>query len=250
MGNKLEGKVSVITGGNSGIGLATAKLFQDEGATVVITGRRQEAVDNAVKDIGGTSIGFVSDAGNMNDIHTLYANIQKDVGKIDVLFLNAGVATFGPFMSMDEATFDQMVNVNFKGLFFNVQQALPLLNEGASVIFNTSIADQKGFPATNVYAATKAAVRSLARTLAGELYEHKIRVNALAPGPIDTPIFDKLGFPEEAVGGIKEGFAGENPMKRMGTSEEVAKAALFLASDDSSYIMGIDLTVDGGMTQL
>ncbi|GJL55926.1 MAG: oxidoreductase [Nitrospirales bacterium] len=250
MGNKLEGKVAVITGGNSGIGLATAKLFQAECATVVITGRRQEAVDTAVKDIGGTSVGFVSDAGNMNDIHTLYANIHKDIGKIDVLFLNAGVATFGPFMSMDEATFDHMVNVNFKGLFFNVQQALPLLNEGASVIFNTSIADQKGFPATNVYAATKAAVRSLARTLAGELYEHKIRVNALAPGPIDTPIFEKIGMPKDAVGGVKEGFAQENPMKRMGTSEEIAKAALFLASDDSSYIMGVDLTVDGGMTQL
>ncbi len=250
MGNKLAGKVAVITGGNSGIGLATAKLFQAEGATVVITGRRQEAVDRAVKDIGGKSIGLVSDAGNMNDIHALYENIKEKVGKIDVLFLNAGVATFGPFMSMDEATFDQMVNVNFKGLFFNVQKALPLLNEGASVIFNTSIADQKGFPATNVYAATKAAVRSLARTLAGELFENKIRVNALAPGPIDTPIFDKLGFPEGASGEIKDGFAKENPMKRMGTSEEVAKAALFLASDDSSYIMGVDLTVDGGMTQL
>ena len=250
MGNKLTGKVAVITGGNSGIGLATAKLFQAEGATVVITGRRQEAVDGAVKDIGGNSIGFVSDAGNMNDIQTLYENIKKRVGKIDVLFLNAGVATFGPFISMDEATFDRMVNVNFKGLFFNVQKALPLLNEGASVIFNTSIADQKGFPATNVYAATKAAVRSLARTLSGELIENKIRVNAVAPGPIDTPIFDKLGFPEGAAGEVKDGFAKENPMKRMGTSEEVAQATLFLASDDSSYIMGIDLTVDGGMTQL
>ncbi|WP_454064047.1 SDR family oxidoreductase [Candidatus Nitrospira salsa] len=250
MGNKLDGKVAVITGGNSGIGLATAKLFQTEGATVVITGRRQEAVDNAVKKIGGTSAGIVSDAGNMNDIQALYAYIQKDVGKIDVLFLNAGVATFGPFTSMDEATFDHMVNVNFKGLFFNVQKALPLLNEGASVIFNTSIADQKGFPSTNVYAATKAAVRSLARTLSGELYESKIRVNALAPGPIDTPIFEKVGIPQEAVGDVKGGFAKENPMKRMGTSEEIAKAALFLASDDSSYIMGIDLTVDGGMTQL
>ena len=250
MGNKLEGKIAVITGGNSGIGLATAKLFQIEGATVVITGRRQEAIDSAIKDIGGNSIGFVSDAGNMNDIQALYDNIHKKVGKIDVLFLNAGVATFGPFMSMDEATFDHMNNVNFKGLFFNVQKAVPYLNEGASIVFNSSIADQKGFPATNIYAATKAAVRSLARTLAGELFEHKIRVNSIAPGPIDTPIFDKLGFPEGASGEIKDGFAKENPMKRMGTPEEIAKAALFLASDDSSYIMGIDLTVDGGMTQL
>ena len=250
MGNKLAGKVAVITGGNSGIGLATAKLFQAEGATVVITGRRKEAVDNAVKDIGGKSVGLVSDAGNLNDIQALYENVKEKFGKIDVLFLNAGVATFGPFTSIDEATFDQMVNVNFKGLFFSVQKAVPLLNEGASVIFNSSIADQKGFPATNVYAATKAAVRSLARTLAGELFENKIRVNAIAPGPIDTPIFDKLGFQEGAAGEVKDGFAKENPMKRMGTSEEIAKAALFLASDDSSYIMGIDLTVDGGMTQL
>ena len=250
MGNKLAGKVAVITGGNSGIGLATAKLFQAEGATVVITGRRQEAVDSAVKEIGGKSVGFVSDSGNMNDIQTLYQNLSEKVGKIDVLFLNAGVATFGPFTTIDEAMFDHMVNVNFKGLFFNVQKAVPLLNEGASIIFNTSIADQKGFPTTNVYAATKAAVRSLARTLAGELYESKIRVNALAPGPIETPIFEKIGIPQEAVGDVKDGFAKENPMKRMGTSEEVAKAALFLASDDSSYIMGIDLTVDGGMTQL
>ena len=250
MGNKLTGKVAVITGGNSGIGLATAKLFQTEGATVVITGRRQEAVDSAVKDIGGDSIGLVSDAGNMHDIHALYDNIREKVGKIDVLFLNAGVATFGPFMSMDEAAFDHMNNVNFKGLFFNVQKAVPHLNEGAAIVFNSSIADQKGFPATNIYAATKAAVRSLARTLAGELFEYKIRVNSIAPGPIDTPIFDKLGFPEGSSGEIKDGFAKENPMKRMGKPEEIAKAALFLACDDSSYIMGIDLTVDGGMTQL
>ena len=186
----------------------------------------------------------------MQDIHALYATIKEKVGNIDVLFLNAGVATFGPFTSIDEETFDEMVNVNFKGLFFSVQKALPLLNQGASVIFNTSIADQKGFPNTNVYAATKAAVRSLARTLAGELFEQKIRVNALAPGPIETPIFEKLGFPQETVGDVKEGFAKENPMKRMGKPDEVAKAALFLASDDSSYLMGVDLTVDGGMTQL
>ncbi len=250
MGNKLAGKFAVITGGNSGIGLATAKLFQKEGAKVIITGRRQEAVDTAVKEIGGNTVGLVSDAGNMNDITTLYQNIKEHAGKIDVLFLNAGVATFGPFTSIDEATFDHMVNVNFKGLFFNVQKAEPLLNDGASVIFNTSIADQKGFTATNVYGATKAAVRSLARTLSGELYERKIRVNAIAPGPIDTPIFDKLGFPEGAADEMKENFGNENPMKRVGTPEEVAKAALFLASDDSSYIMGIDLTVDGGMTQL
>lgn len=250
MAGKLKGKVAVITGGNSGIGLATAKLFQDEGAMVVITGRKKDSVDSAVKGIGGNTIGIVSDTGNMNAIRDLYQEVKDKVGKIDVLFLNAGVATFGPFATIDESTFDEMVNVNFKGLFFNVQKALPLLNEGASVIFNTSIADQKGFPNTNVYAATKAAVRSLARTLSTELLEQKIRVNAIAPGPIDTPIFEKIGFPKEEAPTIKAGFASENPMKRMGTSEEVAKATLFLACDDSSYITGIDLTVDGGMTQL
>ena len=199
MSQKLKNKVAVITGGNSGIGLSTAKLFQAEGAKVIITGRRKEAVEMAVKEIGGESTGFVSDTGNLNDIEDLYHQIHKTVGKIDVLFLNAGVATFGPFHTVDETTFDTMVTVNFKGVFFNVQKALPLLNEGASVIFNSSIADQKGFPNTSVYAATKAAVRCLARTLSTELFEKKIRVNSLAPGPIDTPIFDKLGFPEETV---------------------------------------------------
>ncbi len=250
MAGKLQGKIAIVTGGNSGIGLATAKLFQAEGATVVITGRRKEAVDVAVKKIGGNCTGMVSDAGDLQAIQAFYQEVKEKVGNIDVLFLNAGVATFGPCASIDEATFDEMVNVNFKGLFFSVQAALPILNAGASVIFNTSIADQKGFPNTNVYAATKAAVRSLARTLSTELLEQKIRVNAVAPGPIDTPIFEKIGAPKEAVSDIKNSFASENPMKRMGTSEEIAKATLFLASDDSSYITGIDLTVDGGMTQL
>ena len=250
MSSKLQRKVAVITGGNSGIGLASAKLFQAEGARVIITGRRKDAVEAAVKEIGGTCKGIVSDTGNLNDIVNLYEQIQQSGFKIDVLFLNAGIAIFGPFDTMDEATFDTMVNVNFKGLFFNVQKAAPLLNEGASVIINSSIADQKGFPNTNIYAATKAAVRSLARTLSTELLEKKVRVNSLAPGPIDTPIFDKVGVPAEAVPDMKESFASENPMKRLGTSEEIAKAALFLASDDSSYITGIDLTVDGGATQL
>jgi len=250
MANRLKGKVAVITGGNSGIGLATAKLFQAEGATVVITGRKPDAVAAAVKEIGGDSRGFVSDAGNLKDIQTLYQKVKEQIGNIDVLFLNAGIVTFGSLTTVDETTFDAMMNVNFKGVFFNVQKALPLLNEGASVIFNTSIADQKGFVNGSVYAATKAAARSLARTLSAELVEKKIRVNAIAPGPIDTPIFDKLGVPAEAVPEVKEGFTSQIPMKRMGRPDEIAKAALFLASDDSSFIMGIDLTVDGGMTQL
>ena len=250
MARKLENKVAVITGGNSGIGLFTAKLFQAEGARVVITGRRQDVVDSAVKEIGGDSTGFKSDASKLDDITALYEKVKERFGKIDVLFLNAAIAKFGPLTSVDDATFDEMVNINFKGLFFNVQKALPLLNEGASVIFTTSIADQKGYPDTSVYSATKAAVRSLARTLSAELVDKKIRVNAIAPGPIDTPIFEKLGVPEEAVGEVKEGFASTVPMKRMGTPDEIAKAALFLASDDSSFVLGINLAVDGGVAQL
>ena len=247
---RLTGKVAVITGGNSGIGLATAKLFRTEGATVVITGRRQDAVATAVKEIGGNTTGLVSDAGKMSDIETLYQKLKQQHDRIDVLFLNAGIATFEPFAEVKEATFDGMVNVNFKGLFFNVQHALPLLSEGSSVIFNTSIADQKGFAATSAYSATKAAVRSLARTLSAELVDRKIRFNAIAPGPIDTPIFDKLGVPPESVSEVKEGFASQIPMNRMGSPDDIANAALFLASDESSFIMGIDLTVDGGLAHL
>ena len=250
MANKLDGKVAVITGGNSGIGLATAKLFQAEGATVVITGRRQEAVDAAVKEIGGNTVGFTADAGNLKAIRELYLDVNKEVGKIDVLFLNAGIAKFGPIDSVDEATFDAMVNVNLKGIFFNVQYALPVLNDHASILLNTTVADQKGFTGTSVYSATKAGVRSLARTLSAELVGRGIRVNAVAPGPIETPIFEKLGVPEEGIPGMKEGFKNVVPMKRFGTAEEFAKAALFLASDDSSYVLGVELVVDGGMAHL
>lgn len=247
---RLEDKVAVITGGNSGIGLATAKLFRSEGATVVITGRRQSAIDAALAEIGDGATGIRSDASNLDDIAELYNEVKETFGGIDVLFLNAGVATFAPFASVDEATFDKMVNINFKGSFFNVQAALPLLNEGASVILTTSIAGQKGFSDTSVYAATKAAVRSLARTLSAELVDKKIRVNAIAPGPIDTPIFEKLGVPDAAVADVKEGFASMIPMKRMGRSDEIANAALFLASDESAFVMGVELVVDGGLAQL
>lgn len=250
MAHKLAGKVAVITGGNSGIGLATAKVFQTEGATVVITGRRKEAVEAAVKEIGGNSIGFTSDTANLNAIRELYRDVNERVGKIDVLFLNAGVAKFGPVDSVDEATFDDMVNVNFKGLFFNVQYALPVLNDNASIILTTTMADRKGYPDTSVYSATKAAVRSLARTLSAELVGRGIRVNAVSPGPIETPIFGKLGVPEEGVPGLKEGFKDVVPMKRFGSADEIAKPALFLASDDSSFVLGVELMVDGGTAQL
>ena len=247
---KLKNKVAVITGGNSGIGLATAKLFHEEGAKVVITGRRQDALDDAVNEIGGDVVGISTDASKVNEIENLYKKVDDIHGKIDVLFLNAGIATFEPIEQVTEESFDRQANTNFKGLFFNLQKALPLLKDGGSIILTTSAADQRGFENTSVYSATKAAVRSLARTLSAELLDRGIRVNAIAPGPIETAIFEKLGFPQEAVGQVKEQFSSTNPMKRMGTPEEIAKGALFLASSDSSYVAGIDLSVDGGAAKI
>ena len=247
---KLINKVAVITGGNSGIGLATAKLFHEEGAKVVITGRRQDALDDAVNEIGGDVVGISTDASKVNEIENLYKKVDDIHGKIDVLFLNAGIATFEPIEQVTEESFDRQANTNFKGLFFNLQKALPLLKDGGSIILTTSAADQRGFENTSVYSATKAAVRSLARTLSAELLDRGIRVNAIAPGPIETAIFEKLGFPQEAVGQVKEQFSSTNPMKRMGTPEEIAKGALFLASSDSSYVAGIDLSVDGGAAKI
>ena len=247
---KLENKVTVITGGNSGIGLATAKLFSKEGAKVVITGRRQDVVEAAAKEIGGGAVGITNDTSNMTDIDNLYQEIEKLHGKIDVLFLNAGVATFAPIDYVTEEMFDNQFNINVKGLYFNIQKALPLMKSGGSIILTTSAADQTGSPNTSVYSASKAAVRSLARTLSGELLAKGIRVNSIAPGPIETPIFDKLGMAEEMLYQVKEQFAGMVPMKRFGTADELAKGALFLASDDSSYIAGIDLAVDGGLVSI
>tara|TARA_R110001583_G_scaffold160872_1_gene312744 strand:- start:13681 stop:14427 length:747 start_codon:yes stop_codon:yes gene_type:complete len=247
---KLKNKIAVITGGNSGIGFATAKLFQEEGAKVIITGRRQDAVDTAMKELGGDVIGITTDASIIKDIDKLYKEVDDFYGKIDVLFLNAGVATFEPIEAVTEETYDRQMNTNLKGLFFNIQKALPLLKNGGSIILTTSAADQKGFSNTSVYSATKAAVRNLSRTLSAELLDRGIRVNSIAPGPIETPLFDKLGFPQEGVVQVKEQFLSTNPMKRMGTPEEVAKGVLFLASNDSSYVAGIDLSVDGGVAKL
>ena len=247
---KLENKVTVITGGNSGIGLATAKLFHKEGAKVVITGRRQDVVEAAAKEIGDRAVGITNDTSNMTDIDNLYNEIEKLHGKIDVLFLNAGVAIFAPLEQVTEEMFDNHFNINVKGLYFNVQRALPLMKSGGSIILTTSAADQTGSPTTSVYAASKAAVRSFARTLSGELLERGIRVNSIAPGPIDTPIFDKLGMPEEMLDQVKEQFTGMVPMKRFGTPDELATGVLFLASDDSSFVAGIDLAVDGGLVSI
>ena len=247
---KLENKIALITGGNSGIGLASAKLFYQEGAKVIITGRRKEVVDTAAKKIGKGAIGFTSDSSEMADIESLYRHIEEKFGTLDILFLNAGMAHFEPIESISEETFDRLNNTNFKGLYFNIKMAAPIMKNGGSILLTTSAAGHIGAANMSAYAATKAAVRSLARTLSAELLPKGIRVNGISPGPIDTPIMEKVGIPAEALEGAKAGFAAENPMKRIGTAEEIAKGALYLASDDSSFVAGIDLCVDGGLTQL
>lgn len=250
MAKKLDGKVAVITGGNSGMGLATAKLFVQEGAHVYITGRRQAELDAAVKEIGSNVTAVRGDVANPADLDRLYAAVKEKHGRVDVVFANAGVGEFVPFGQVTEAHFDKLFDVNVKGLLFTVQKALPLMPDGGSVILNGSIAGYTGSPAFGVYSATKAAVRSFARSWTSDLKERKIRVNTLSPGPIDTPIFGTVAESKEQVEQIKAGFAAQVPLGRMGRPEEIATAALFLASDDSSFVTGIDLTVDGGMAQV
>lgn len=249
--SKLQGKVAVITGGNSGIGLATAKLFHQEGASVVITGRNQATLNTAVSTIGTDTLAIQADMANLPAIDALFEQVRERYGRIDVLFLNAGIAKFVPLEGVTEAIYDEMMDINLKGVYFSVQKALPLLAEGTSIILNTSVVNQMGAPTASVYAASKAGIRSLARTLSAELAERKIRVNALSPGPVDTPIFDKLALPADAVQGMREGFRQMVPMQRFGTANEIAQAALFLASpESSSFILGSELVVDGGMSQL
>ncbi len=248
MSKKLEGKVALVTGGNSGIGLATAQRFANEGAKVFVTGRRKEELDRAVALIGKGAVGVQGDVSKMADLDRLYDVIKRDAGRLDVLFANAGAAEFAPLGQITEAHFDKWFGVNVKGLLFTVQKALPLMPDGASVVLNASIVSIKGMPAFSVYSATKAAVRSFARTWAVDLKGRKIRVNAVSPGPILTPAIDKL------TGGATDQFtldmASQVPLGRVGTPDEIAKAVVFLASDDASYVNGVELFVDGGMAQV
>ena len=251
MAKALEGKVVVITGGNSGMGLATAKRFVAEGAYVVITGRRQEQIDIALKEIGSSNaIGVQGDVASMKDLDRLYATVKEKYGHIDVLFANAGLGNVAPIGEITEENFDLHFNVNVKGLLFSVQKALPLMREGGSIILNSSISGSKGVPALGVYAATKAAVRSFARSWTSDLKDRKIRVNTLSPGPIATPIFGKMGLSEQQAKEFGDRIVQSVPMGRIGAPEEIAAAALFLASNESSFISGIELTVDGGMAQV
>jgi NAD(P)-dependent dehydrogenase (short-subunit alcohol dehydrogenase family) len=251
---KLEGKVAVITGGNSGIGLATAQRFVDEGAYVFITGRRQGELDAAVKQIGENNnvSGVQGDVSNLADLDRLYAKVKEHKGRIDILFANAGVGELVPLEAITEAHFDKIFGINVKGLLFTVQKALPLFQDsgGGSIILNASIAASKGVEASSVYNATKAAIRSFARTWTVELKHRKIRVNAISPGPIDTPGFNGLAQTEEQIEQFKTNQVSTVPLGRMGSPDEVAKAVSFLASDDSSYVTGVELFVDGGMAQI
>jgi NAD(P)-dependent dehydrogenase (short-subunit alcohol dehydrogenase family) len=248
--SKLKGKVAVITGGNSGIGLATAQLFAAEGAHVFITGRRQSELDKAAKQIGENVTAVQGDVSNLADLDRLYSIVKEHKGRIDILFANAGGGEFAPLGQITEEHFDNMFNRNVKGLLFTVQKALPLFQDGGSIILNASIAGSKGIEAFSVYCATKAAVRSFARTWTVDLKDRKIRVNAISPGPIDTPAINGLAATEEEVEQFKTAMVAAVPLGRIGKSDEIAKAALFLATDDSSFITGAELFVDGGMAQI
>ncbi len=250
MSQKLSGKVALVTGGTSGIGLATAKRFVAEGAYVFITGRRQPELDAAVKEIGKNVIGIQSDVSNLADLDRLYATIEQEQGCLDVIFANAGIGEFVPLGSITEEHFDKTFNTNVKGLLFTVQKALPLMPEGASVILNASTTSIKGTPAFSVYSATKAAVRSFARNWILDLKDRQIRVNVVSPGVIPTPGYNLLGLSEEQLKEFVESQANTIPLGRVGKPDEIAKAVVFLASDDSSFVNGIELFVDGGVAQI
>ena len=248
---KLEGKVAVITGGNSGIGLATAKEFAAQGARVVISGRDPKTLDAAVKEIGPDVLAVRADVARLDDIDHLFAAVKARFGRVDVLFVNAGIGGFAPLEKMTEALYDSIIDVNLKGAFFTIQKALPLLADGASIVLNTSIAAHIGWPiGTSVYSASKAALLTLARTLSAELVGRNIRVNAISPGPVTTPIFGRLGLAPEAVEQFRRQVEADVPMKRFGRPEEIAKTALFLASEDSSFLLGAEIVADGGLSRL
>jgi NAD(P)-dependent dehydrogenase (short-subunit alcohol dehydrogenase family) len=247
---KLAGKVALITGGTSGIGLATATLFKQEGARIIVTGRDEKALAQTERTLGEGTMAIRSDAGKLADVAQLIAAVKDRFGSLDVLVLNAGLAPFQPFDTIDEAFFDHVIGVDFKGPFFTIQKALPLLQPGASVVLITTIVAKIGFPQGTIYGAAKAALGSLARSLSAELVGRGIRFNSISPGPVDTPIFARTGVPPQMLEGILEQMKTTIPMRRLGEASELAKAILFLASSDSSFILGEEIAVDGGMNNV
>jgi NAD(P)-dependent dehydrogenase (short-subunit alcohol dehydrogenase family) len=241
MTRKLEGKVAVITGGSAGIGLAAAKRFAEEGAHVFITGRRQAELDKAVKEIGPNATAVRADAADIADLKKLFDTVKGARGRIDVLYVNAGIYEFTPFGTITEEAYDKMFNINVKGALFTVQRAAPLMSDGGSIILTGSLAGSRGFEADTVYGATKAAIRSFARSWTQDLKARQIRVNVLSPGPVQTPGFDVF-----ANNDVRNYMTSLVPLGRIGEADEIAKAALFLASDDSSFVAGVELFVDGG----
>lgn len=245
----LTGKVAVVTGGNSGIAQAAAAEMARLGARVVISGRDEKMLQT-VNQLSGDVLAVQADVTKLADLERLFQQTEEAFGKVDILFVNAGLAVLRPLSEMTEDDFDTVMNVNFRGAYFTVQKALPHLNDGASIVLNTSINAHIGMPTTTVYAASKAALSSLIRTVSAELVERNIRVNAVSPGPVETPFYGKLGMDEAQMQGMAAGILEQVPMKRFGKPEEIAKIVTFLASDDASFILGTEITADGGMSQL
>ncbi len=248
---RLEGKVAVVTGGNSGIGLATAKRLHAEGARVAISGRNAKTLDDAVKAIGSGVLAVQADVAKSQDLDKLFAEVSQKFGKIDVLFANAGIYKFAPLAATTEGLYDELFDTNTKGVYFTIQKAVPFLNDGASIIVNTSVAGEIGLVNGTVYAGTKAALRSFTRSVAAELAGRRIRVNAVSPGPIETPAgFERSGLSKEAIEELVKSIVAQVPLKRIGKPEEIASVVAFLASSDASFMTGSEVTVDGGLAQV
>lgn len=245
---RLQGKTALITGGNSGMGLATALAFAEEGARVAIAGRDPETLAAAREKLPAGSLAITADVSELADLDKVVAEVKREFGGLDVLFANAGVARFGPTTEVTEADFDQQLDINVKGAFFTLQKALPILRDGGSVIFNASIVAHKGMPGTAVYTASKGAIVSMTRSLAAELASRRVRVNTISPGPIETPIYGRLGMPPAALDEFAKSIGSKVPLGRFGGGDEIARTAVYLASDDSSFVTGAELVVDGGLS--
>jgi len=250
MSNRFKDKVAVVTGGNSGIGLAAAKAFVREGAKVAITGRSDDTLKSAQKELGPDALVIKADMSKIPEIQAAMNQVRSKFGRIDALFVNAGIGRFVPFEEVTEQFFDETMATNLKGLYFTVQKAAPLFSKGAAVVLNASVNAHIGMPASSVYGASKAAVVNLAKTLSADLLARGVRVNVVSPGPIITPIIDRMGLPEKETRELKERIAGQVPLKRFGHPDEIASAVLYLSSPESAFVVGTELIVDGGMTQL